>query len=153
MPQDELGPIDLDAALDACAPATAVYCCGPEPLLAAVAERCAARPDLTLRRERFAPAADPAPTAGDSGFDVELATSGEVVAVAPQETLLEALERVGVAVPNSCREGICGTCETTVLAGTPDHRDSLLSPDERSSGTTMLVCVSRSCGPRLVLDL
>jgi ferredoxin-NADP reductase len=153
VPQDELGLIDLDAALDACAPATAVYCCGPEPLLTAVTERCAARPDVTLHRERFSPTGDRAPTADDSGFDVELASSGQLVAVAPQETLLEALERVGVDVPNSCREGICGTCETTVLAGTPDHRDSLLSPDERSSGTTMLVCVSRSCGPRLVLDL
>lgn len=53
----------------------------------------------------------------------------------------------------SCREGTCGTCETDVLGGRPDHRDSLLTEDERAAGDTMLICVSRSCEPRLVLDL
>lgn len=68
-------------------------------------------------------------------------------------TVLEAVEAQGIDAPNSCREGICGTCETRVLEGVPDHRDSLLSPDERDANGTMMICVGRSLGDRLVLDL
>jgi ferredoxin len=58
-----------------------------------------------------------------------------------------------VQVLSSCQEGTCGTCETTVLSGTPDHRDSVLTDDEQAANDTMMICVSRSCSPRLVLDL
>ena len=68
-------------------------------------------------------------------------------------TVLDAVGAAGVEVLSSCRQGICGTCETTVLAGVPDHRDSLLDDDERAAGDCMYVCVSRSCTDRLVLDL
>jgi ferredoxin len=67
--------------------------------------------------------------------------------------VLTAVEQAGVSVPSSCREGTCGTCETTVLAGTPDHRDSVLTDDERAAGELMLICVSRSLSRKLVLDL
>ena len=73
--------------------------------------------------------------------------------VTPDVTVLEALNRVGVEVLSSCRRGVCGTCETTVLAGRPDHRDALLDDDEREANDCMYVCVSRSRDERLVLDL
>jgi ferredoxin len=82
-----------------------------------------------------------------------LARAGLTLTVPPDRSVLESLEEAGVDVDSSCREGTCGTCETDVLDGTPDHRDSLLSEDERATGDTMLICVSRACGPRLVLDL
>ncbi|GAA4704994.1 PDR/VanB family oxidoreductase [Phytohabitans rumicis] len=149
-PQDETGLLDLDTLLDKPVPGTAVYCCGPEPLIAAVEERCRARPPGTLHVERFAPKRV---DAGGTAFEVELALSGRTVTVRPDRSILAALEEAGVAVLSSCREGTCGTCETVVLGGVPDHRDSLLTEDERAAGDTMMICVSRARTPRLVLEL
>jgi ferredoxin len=75
------------------------------------------------------------------------------VTVPAGTSILAAVEDAGIPVLSSCAEGICGTCETTVLAGEPDHRDSLLTDDEKAAGDTMLICVSRCRGARLVLDL
>lgn len=86
-------------------------------------------------------------------FEVELASSGEVLTVPADRSILTVVEEAGVPVLFSCREGICGTCETTVLSGRPDHRDSVLTDEERAAGDVMMICVSRSCSPRLVLDL
>ena len=151
-PQDEVGLLDLDALLEAPRADTAVYCCGPEPLLAAVEERCAAWPVGALHVERFSPR----PVAGvaePSSFAVELALSGLTLSVPADRTILEVVEEAGVPALSSCREGTCGTCETPVLAGVPDHRDSLLTASERAAGDTMLICVSRACTPNLVLEL
>jgi ferredoxin-NADP reductase len=150
-PQDERGLLDLALLGEPC-PGTAVYCCGPAPLLAAVEERCAAWPAGTLRVERFTPADDA--TAGDGdAFEVELAGSGRVIGVPAGQSVLAALRGAGIEVLSSCEEGTCGTCETGVLAGVPDHRDVVLTPAEREAGDIMMVCVSRSKTPRLVLDL
>jgi ferredoxin len=86
-------------------------------------------------------------------FEVELARSGTTVTVTPDMTIVDALGQAGVEVLTSCRRGVCGTCETTVLAGRPDHRDALLDADEREAADSMYVCVSRSATDRLVLDL
>lgn len=154
VPLDRCGLLDVAGLLSACAENTAIYCCGPEPLIAAVERAAVGLPPGSLHRERFAAApADSQPPASQTAFEVELASTGEVITVSADSTVLEALERAGVDVLSSCREGICGTCETGVLAGTPDHRDSLLSDEEKAEGATMLVCVSRSRGPRLVLDV
>ncbi|MGX1565903.1 PDR/VanB family oxidoreductase [Streptomyces sp. NPDC055506] len=151
-PQDEYGLLDIAAHLGAPEEGTLVHACGPEPLLLAVQELCAAWPPGTLGLERFTPARTA--TTGPAGaFELELARSGLILTVAPDRSVLETVEQAGVAVDFSCREGTCGTCETDVLDGEPDHRDSLLTEDERAAGDTMLICVSRSCGPRLVLDL
>ncbi|PRX43884.1 ferredoxin-NADP reductase [Prauserella shujinwangii] len=151
-PLDECGPLPLDEVLGTPHPGTAVYCCGPEPLLAAVEQRCVAWGPGALHVERFAPKAD-----ADAGprvaFEVELAVSGRTLPVPPGRSILEVVEDAGVPVLSSCREGTCGTCETEVRAGVPDHRDSLLTDEERAAGETMMICVSRSCGPRLVLEL
>jgi ferredoxin len=84
---------------------------------------------------------------------VELAETGKVLRVPPDQSVLEVVERAGVSVLSSCQEGTCGTCETIVLSGTPDHRDSVLTDEEKETGDAMMICVSRSRSPRLVLDL
>ncbi|MGP4043169.1 PDR/VanB family oxidoreductase [Streptomyces sp. 2A115] len=151
-PQDEHGLLDLASFLGSPEEGTLVHACGPEPLLLAAQEQCAGWPPGTLGVERFAPvrAAEVRPA---EAFEVVLARAGLTLTVAPDRSVLETVEEAGVDVDSSCREGTCGTCETDVLDGTPDHRDSLLSEDERAAGDTMFICVSRSCGPRLVLDL
>ncbi|WP_406223557.1 PDR/VanB family oxidoreductase [Streptomyces canus] len=151
-PQDEYGLLDLAAHLGVPKEGTLVHACGPEPLLRAVQEQCAGWPPGTLGVERFAPVATTG-TGAATAFELELARSGLTLTVPPDRSVLETVEEAGVTVDFSCREGTCGTCETDVLDGTPDHRDSLLTEDERAAGDTMLICVSRSCGPRLVLDL
>ena len=88
-----------------------------------------------------------------SAFEVVAARSGATVTVAPDETIVAALGRTGVDVITSCAQGVCGTCETDVLDGRPDHRDSLLDDAERAASLCMFPCVSRSLGPRLVLDV
>ncbi|GAA1778317.1 PDR/VanB family oxidoreductase [Actinomadura chokoriensis] len=154
VPEDLDGRPDLDALLGTPQEGTAVYCCGPEGLLAAVEGRCAAWPDGSLHVERFAAAPrDPASDGEDTAFEVECAQSGLTIEVAADETVMDALEQAGVQVPNACREGICGSCETPVLAGVPDHRDGLLTDAEREAGKTMMPCVSRCLSARLVLDL
>lgn len=154
VPQDEYGLLDLDGLLREVPAGGRVYCCGPEPLLEAVQERCAALPSVTLHTERFAAAPSAAgPQRVDSSFEVVLERSGMSVAVPAGTSVLDAVRDAGVAVLASCEEGTCGTCETTVLAGAVEHRDSLLTEQERAAGDLMLICVSRSRGPRLVLDL
>lgn len=149
VPQDERGHIDLDAALAELPEATLVYACGPEPLLAAVAERC---PEDRLRLERFAaPAVER--TGDDGAFEVECRSSGVTLTVGADTSILDAVESAGLSAPSSCRDGICGSCETRVLDGTPDHRDFLLSDTERAASASMMICVSRCASGRLVLDL
>ena len=147
-PQDESGLLDLDRVLAGLPEDTLVYCCGPGPLLDAVEARC---PAGRLRVERFAPKEQPG--GENAEFEVELAQSGRSVTVAADVSVLDAVRAAGVEVLFSCTEGTCGTCETDVLEGTPDHRDSVLTDEERESGETMMICVSRCRGRRLVLDL
>ena len=73
--------------------------------------------------------------------------------VPPERSILDVVEEAGVHVLSSCCQGTCGTCETPVLEGTPDHRDSILDEDERSANDCLMICVSRCVGERLVLDL
>jgi ferredoxin len=86
-------------------------------------------------------------------FEVYLTQSDMTLTVPPDRTILSVVEEAGVGVLSSCAEGTCGTCETPVLEGVPDHRDSVLDEQERAAGDCMMVCVSRACTPRLVLDL
>ena len=86
-------------------------------------------------------------------FEVVLAKSGLNLKVAAGQSILEAVEAAGVDAPNSCISGICGACETRVLAGLPDHQDDILTAEERRRNDLMMICCSRSCTPRLVPDL
>ncbi|MCQ4207114.1 PDR/VanB family oxidoreductase [Streptomyces longispororuber] len=144
--EDEDGRPDLGAALADTAPGTAVYCCGPEGLMAAVEE---ALPEgRTLHLERFAPRG---PSDGDRPFEVELRRSGKVVPVPGGTTVLAAVRAELPSVMYSCEQGFCGTCQQRVLEGEIDHRDELLTDAERAD--SMLICVSRARGDRLTLDL
>jgi ferredoxin-NADP reductase len=150
VPQDERGLLDLPAVLGAPTERTAIYCCGPEALITAVERESAHWPPGTLHRERFAAP----PSVPDGGaFDVVLQRSGVRLTVPEYESLLDVIESAGVAVDNSCRAGICGTCLVRVTSGEPDHQDYVLSDAERESGEVMLPCVSRARGGLLVLDL
>ncbi len=151
-PQDETGLLDLATLLGAPQEDTLVYCCGPEPLLAAVEESCAPWPSRALHVERFAARPMSAPIRAEA-FDIELVRSGLTLTVPPSLSVLDVVEAAGVGVLSSCAEGTCGTCETGVLGGLPDHRDSVLTADERATNDCMLICVSRSCSDRLILDL
>ncbi|MEO8523493.1 MAG: PDR/VanB family oxidoreductase [Caldimonas sp.] len=134
-----------------------VYCCGPQPLMQAVREAAAHHPADSVHFEYFvAPAAEPL-AAADAGarageFRVELARSKLSLVVPADLSILEVLEANGVKVPFSCREGLCRTCETTVCEGEVEHRDYVLSAEERAESRTMMVCVSRAKSPVLVLD-
>lgn len=155
LPEEETGRLDLAALLPdpANEPGTVVYCCGPEGLLSAVEEHAAGWPEDVLQIERFKARARETPENGERKFDVVCDKSGRTVHVPGECSVIDALEAAGIGVPSSCRDGICGTCETKVLGGTPDHRDSLLSASEQASGRTMMVCVSRALSDELVLDL
>ena len=127
-----------------------VYCCGPAPMLVAFEAATKARRPETIHREYFAAANAPA---ANGGFTVDLARAGTGHFVEPGKTILDTLIDAGLDVPYACMNGVCGTCETTVIEGKPDHRDSLLSEEERASGRTIMICCSGSLTDRLVLDL
>ena len=127
-----------------------LYCCGPAPMLEAFEAACQGRPAEQVHVEYFsAPELKPL----EGGFIVVLAKSGREFEVAPGSTILETLRQAGLTVPASCEQGVCGTCETTILDGVPDHRDLLLTPAEKAAGKTMMICCSGSLSDRLVLDL
>jgi len=149
---DEIGRPDIARFAVGAGPA-AVYACGPDRLLDAVAEACRqAPPGGGLHLERFTAAPPPVDDTGE-GFAVELARQQRTIQVNPGATILEALRGNGVDVLSSCEQGICGTCETPVLAGDIDHRDDILTDEEKRDGRTMMVCVSRCAGRQLVLDI
>jgi ferredoxin-NADP reductase len=150
--QDAGGPPDLRAYL-AARPADAhFYCCGPTPMLNAFEDICAQLALPNVHIERFAPA-EPVEAVQGSAYVAYLAKSQKSVTVPAGKSLLDALLEAGAEVDHSCREGVCGSCETKVLEGVPDHRDGVLSKAERDSCKTMMVCVSGCKGGRLVLDL
>lgn len=152
VPRDEMDRFDLDELLGSPVEGGLVYCCGPGSLLDAVEEKCSMWAPGALQVERFTPRASNRSTR-DEVFVVELAQSGLTLAVPPHKSILEILEDNGISMLSSCRSGVCGTCETDVLEGTPEHRDAVLTPEEREANETMMVCVSRCSGGRLLLDL
>jgi tetrachlorobenzoquinone reductase len=89
----------------------------------------------------------------NGGFNVRLRRSGRILAVAPADSILDVLLDAGVNVSFSCTEGFCGTCETRVIDGIPDHRDSFLSDEEKAENSKIMICCSRSKSPVLTLDL
>ncbi|MGW5073246.1 PDR/VanB family oxidoreductase [Rhodococcus sp. NPDC004095] len=148
-PSAELGRLNLSTVLDAPDDATAVYCCGPEELIDAVEDVSASWPAGTLHVERFAAA-----TREDEDdltpFDLILDRSGIRVTVPANRSALDALDDAGIVLPSACRDGVCGSCQTKVLAGVPLHRDSLTDDDRTDA---LMPCVSRARTPELVLDL
>lgn len=139
----EHGRPDLAAHAAALGPEALVYCCGPEGMLRAAE---AVFPAGRLHAERFRPAVRE--FAPDAPFEAVCARSGQTLQVPADESLLSVLQHAGHPLPSGCREGVCGSCELTVVDGEPEHRDEIGAPAGR-----MYPCVSRSLSPRLVVDL
>ncbi|GAA0239142.1 PDR/VanB family oxidoreductase [Cryptosporangium japonicum] len=139
-PSDEGRRLDVAGLLAEHTPGEHVYCCGPPSLGDAVEAAAAGWPDGTVHRERFVGAVS------DRGapFDVELVASRKTLHVPADRTLLEVLREAGVTVDSSCEGGLCRSCRVGVVAGTPVHRDLVLSASQRES--SMLACVSRGDG-------
>ncbi|WP_024795970.1 PDR/VanB family oxidoreductase [Tomitella biformata] len=147
-PDDEFGLPDVTHIIPTAAQGSAIYMCGPTPLMATARGLMREiNPSGSLHTERFSAL----PVVGGKAFEVRLAASGITVQVAADETALAAIRREVPGVAYSCQQGFCGTCRVRVCGGKVDHRDRLLTPGERAE--TMLTCVSRSAGGPLVVDL
>lgn len=151
--EDGAPRLDLQAIVRQAPAGAHFYCCGPSEMLDAFRCACSDVEADRVHLEHFGAPAAPEVTTPQAGLSVRLARSGRQVEVPPGITILEALEAAGVPVTSSCREGICGACETAVMEGTPDHRDFVLSPAERDARRTMMICCSRALTPSLTLDL
>jgi len=154
-------PVDVDdersgrmfdlASIVRKAPAQAhLYCCGPAPMLEAFEAAAADRPGHCVHVEYFRAREAPAL---EGGFEVKLAKSNRTVAVKAGKTILDSLLEAGITPKYACSDGVCGTCETRVLDGIPDHRDRYLSEQEQASNKTIMICCSASRSRTLVLDL
>ncbi len=146
------GVLDVAQAVASLAPEERIYCCGPALLMEAVKSATEHLPGGTVRFEVFT-APEPDPNLESDSFSVRLERSGAEFIVPPDKSILEVLEENGIEIPFSCREGLCGTCVTPVCSGEPDHRDYVLTDEQRASGKLMTICCSRSRSASLTLDL
>ncbi|MDB5744755.1 MAG: ferredoxin [Polaromonas sp.] len=145
--------IDIAALLSTPASGLHLYVCGPKGFMEAVLETARENgwPEAQLHYEFFAGTVTHSDS--DASFEVQLASSGKVVVVPADKTVVQALADAGVEVQVSCEQGVCGTCLTRVLQGVPDHKDMFLTPEEQAANDQFLPCCSRALSPRLVLDL
>ena len=146
----QTGRPDLSALVGGAPQGTHFYCCGPNPMIDAFRGACRDVPPDRVHAEHFAAAQAPAT---EGGYMVRLARSDRVLPVLPGQSILATLKANGLQALSACQQGVCGECEVKVLAGTPDHRDLVLTPQERESGRTMMICCSGSLSPELTLDL
>ena len=145
--------LDLDTALAKPTPGRRLYVCGPVGFMTHVIDGAVARgwTPAQIRKEHFAAA--PVSEGEDRPFELLIASTGQVVSVAADQSAAQALEAAGVFVPVSCEQGVCGTCLTRVIDGQPDHRDAFQTDEERAANDQFTPCCSRARSPRLVLDL
>lgn len=151
---DEQGaPPDITRLLSSFPRKTHFYSCGPGRMLETYEKACMQLGYKNVHMERFAAATLPTvPAVDPKGYWVELRRSNKTVYVPSGTTLLDVLQTAGCKVESSCREGLCGACETRVLSGEVEHRDSILTKDERAANKSMMICVSSCCSGTLVLD-
>jgi ferredoxin-NADP reductase len=142
--------IDLSSILSNVPADAHVYCCGPVPMLEAFEAAAAGRPSAQVHVEYFKAKERPA---AEGGFEVKLARSSRTITVQTGKTILDALLDAGIMANYACAEGVCGTCETKVIEGIPDHRDLFLSKEEQAENKTIMICCSGSKSSTLVLDL
>lgn len=151
---DEKGGLPDLASYLAGRPAdTHFYCCGPTPMLDAFEQTCERLGYPHAHIERFTAAEVAASEDAQDSYSVELSKSGKTLHIEPGLNLLDVLLEAGCDIEYSCREGVCGSCETRVLEGDIDHRDGVLTKAERAANGSMMVCVSGCKSRRLVLDL
>ncbi len=142
--------LDVAEIVKGAPPGAHLYCCGPVAMLEVFEAAASGLPSQQVHVEYFKAKESPA---ADGGFEVRLARSNRTIVVEPGKTILNALLDAGIAVNYACTEGVCGTCETKVLEGIPDHRDLFLDKAEQAANTTMMICCSGSRSSTLVLDL
>lgn len=130
-----------------------LYACGPGAMLDAFERTCAELGLPNIHVERFSAVVQPPSGDAQGAFTVELARSDRTFSIKAGKSILDTLLEAGLDIEHSCFDGVCGACETRVLAGEPDHRDSVLSPGERAANKTMMICVSGAKGASLRLDL
>lgn len=145
--------LDIAALLATPASGVHLYVCGPKGFMDAVLNTAREQgwPEAQLHYEFFAGTVIHSDS--DASFEVQLASSGKIVVVPSDKTVVQALTEAGVDVQVSCEQGVCGTCLTRVIAGIPDHKDMYLTPEEQAANDQFTPCCSRSRTPRLVLDL
>lgn len=150
-PSDSAGRIPVQELFTEVRQGLKIYACGPAGLISDLTAAVSHWPADTLQVERFKSA--PRQPVEEKPVEVVCAASATTLTVPPGRSILTAVEDAGIRVPASCRSGLCGSCETSVLDGVPDHRDEILSEADRAVGDRMFICVSRSLTERLVLDL
>ncbi|EEA96653.1 2Fe-2S iron-sulfur cluster-binding protein [Pseudovibrio sp. JE062] len=146
--------LDLSALIPTLDTSSHIYVCGPKGMIEAVREQ-ALSAGFSKEQIHFELFASPAPSGDDAGggFEVEVKSSGEVFWVPKDKSIVDVLEDGGVDLVYDCQRGDCGICQVDVLEGEPDHRDVVLTDDEKAAGDVMHICVSRAKSKRLVLDL
>ncbi|MGH8812599.1 MAG: PDR/VanB family oxidoreductase [Advenella sp.] len=142
--------LDIDTISKTAASNAHLYCCGPSGMIEAFVAATQNREPETVHYERFVSAQA---AATDGGFEVKLARDGRTLRVSEGKSILDTLLDAGLDVPYACTQGICGSCETTVLDGTPDHRDECLSDQQRATNKSIIICCSGSHSKTLTLDL
>ena len=150
--EEKGGPPDLAGLLGGKGADSHYYCCGPTPMLDNFEKTCEQLGLANAHIERFAAVHVEAPSATQS-YLVECARSGKTVEVPPGKSILDSLIDAGLNPDHSCKEGVCGACETKVLDGEVDHHDGILTKLERASNKTMMICVSGCKRGPLVLDI
>ena len=144
------GWLDIAAIVRSAPSGAHFYCCGPAPMLEAFKRATAGLPPGAVHFEYFSPVEE---AAREGGFEIVLARQGRTLLAPAGKTILEVLLSEKINVPFSCSDGVCGTCETRVLEGVPDHRDSFLTEEEKASNATIMLCCSGAKTSKLVLDL
>ncbi|MCK1715105.1 MULTISPECIES: PDR/VanB family oxidoreductase [unclassified Bradyrhizobium] len=144
--------LDIAAALHRTPASSHVYVCGPAGMIDAV-KSAALMQGVAADRIHYELFKAEPPSTSNQLFEVELRSTGQVIAIAADQSIIEALEAAGHEVLYDCRRGDCGICQCGVIEGVPDHRDVVLSDDEKASNKVMQICVSRAKSERLVLDL
>lgn len=150
--KDETRRIPVPEVIEKLPPHSVVYVCGPESMIDEV-EKMSNDKGLEVKLERFGASGEAISHENDTAFEVTLERSGTTLSVAANQRLIDVVRTVVPSVPFSCEEGYCGSCETGVLEGEPEHHDSILSPEERAANDCMMICVGRSKSARLVLDI
>jgi len=149
---DQESALDLVKLFDGVDISRHVYVCGPKGMIEAT-KQAAEQAGMPAKQIHFELFTNDATLASDDSFEVEISSSGEVYNIPAGRTIIEVLEEEGVDVMYDCQRGDCGICQTSVIAGTPDHRDVVLSESEKASGDVMQICVSRAKSKRLVLEI
>ncbi|HFB54368.1 MAG TPA: oxidoreductase, partial [Hellea balneolensis] len=149
---DEDSALDIKAVLRDSPPDAHIYICGPKGMIEAAQKIAtdAGYPSDHVHVELFA---TPATQSGDTEFEIELASSGKTYTVPVGKTIIDVLEEAGEDPIYDCSRGDCGVCQTGVISGDIDHRDVVLSDDEKAAGDVMQICVSRAKGSKIILDL